>query len=78
MPLNNNDFGSRLRYARRARNITQEQLAELVGISVDKMRRWERGMVPNAVDDIQTILRTLDITADYLFAVDDDPADIEI
>lgn len=44
MPSLRRDFGNRIRAIRRERKLTQEQFAELVGISVDFLSLIERGI----------------------------------
>lgn len=38
------DFGERLKNYRRARNLTQRELAEQVGVSDKTVSRWESGV----------------------------------
>ncbi len=37
-------IGKRIRELRRERNITQEKLAELLGVSFQSVSRWESGV----------------------------------
>ena len=38
------EFSDRLRFCRRQRGLTQEQLAEAMGVSVAAVSKWELGV----------------------------------
>jgi transcriptional regulator with XRE-family HTH domain len=48
-------FGKRLRAIRKSRGMTQEELAELLDISIDFLSNMERGVRPGCVE---TVLQT--------------------
>ncbi len=48
-------FGRRLRHVRRERDLTQEQFAELTGISVDFLSLIERGINAPSFETIDQI-----------------------
>lgn len=59
-------FGSRLKAARLARGMTQEQLAHEVGVSSPAVSQWERdGSEPNFTS-LRALCSALDITLDAL------------
>lgn len=62
-------FGQRLRYLRRQRNLTQEQLAEAAAISVDMISNIERGINAPSFETIEKLARTLSIPVKALFEV---------
>lgn len=63
------DFGQRLKNLRLEQNITQQELAESVGVSVVTVRNWERGTKKPAMDAIIALARELKITTDGLLDI---------
>lgn len=62
-----NLFGIRLKSIRTSRRLTQEQFAEVIGISVDFLSLIERGINAPSFDRIQQIAERLDVTVASLF-----------
>ena len=63
-----------IRTLRKRRGLTQEQLAEQLGISVMTVRRWEWGeRIPN-VEDLKKAARVLDIPVTELIGAADTPS----
>ena len=62
-------LGQRIRYVRRTRDITQAQLAELVGCSVSFIGHIERGTRVLSVETLFLICNSLQISADFLLQV---------
>jgi transcriptional regulator with XRE-family HTH domain len=60
-------FGFRLRYLRRQRNLTQEQLAELSGLSVDFISLVERGINAPSFENIEKFAQVLNVQVRDLF-----------
>ena len=58
--------GTRIRKAREARNLTQEQLAEIVGLSPAHMSVIERGVKGPRLETFIEIVNALDTTSDSL------------
>lgn len=57
----------RIRAARRAKDMTQEQLAERLGVSFQAVSTWEQGrFVPDA-EHLPALAKVLDISLDALF-----------
>jgi len=54
-------FGKRLRKFRRNKDLTQEKLAELAGISVDFVSLIERGLSSPSFDTIQKLADILEV-----------------
>ena len=50
------DYGARLREARRARGLTQRELADLSGIAQPMIARLERGVGSPRVDTLERLL----------------------
>ena len=63
------DFGQRLKNLRLEQNLTQQELADAVGVSVVAVRNWERGVKKPAMDAIIALARELKITTDGLLDV---------
>ena len=60
-------FGSRLRHIRRSRDLTQEEFAELVGISVDFLSLIERGINAPSFETIDQMAERLEMPVTSLF-----------
>lgn len=62
-----NSFGTRLKAIRTSRQLTQEQFAEVIGISVDFLSLIERGINAPSFDRIQQIAERLNVNVASLF-----------
>lgn len=60
-------FGLRLRSIRTSRKLTQEQFAEIIGVSVDFLSLIERGINAPSFDRIEQIAQRLDTSVAALF-----------
>lgn len=60
-------FGRRLRFLRRARELTQSQLSEQIGCSTEYISRMERGLVSPSFDLIEKTCLVLKIEPQVLF-----------
>ena len=60
-------FGKRLRVLRVERSLTQEQFAELIGISIDFLSVIERGLRSPSFEKIELIAKRLDLEPKDLF-----------
>jgi transcriptional regulator with XRE-family HTH domain len=60
------DFGSRLRQIRSERNLTQRQLAQLVGCETMLISGYERGMGLPKLDTLVALAEALQVGLDYL------------
>ena len=63
-------IGKRIRELRRARNITQEKLAELLGVSFQSVSRWEAGTCYPDMELLPVLGKLFDVTVDYLMGVE--------
>lgn len=61
-------FGRRLREYRHARNLTQEKLSELVGVSFQHIGMLERGKRSPSMEMLISLCYALDCTCDALFS----------
>ena len=60
------DFGQRLTDARKKKGISQESLAEAVGVSRQAVSKWETGESKPDVNNLIAICNTLDLNVEYL------------
>lgn len=60
-------FAENLKSIRKIRNITQEQLADMLDVSRQAVSKWESGIVYPETETLLTIARKLSISLDYLF-----------
>lgn len=64
------DFAQRLKNLRLEQNLTQQELADAVGVTVVAVRNWERGVKKPAMDAIIALAHKLKISTDFLLNVD--------
>lgn len=70
-------IGSRIKVAREKKKITQEELAELLGMSTTHISVIERGVKPPKLETFIRIANVLDVSSDYLLMdIIDNPADV--
>jgi transcriptional regulator with XRE-family HTH domain len=67
MPNLRRQFGSRLRSVRQERKLTQEEFAELVGISVDFLSLIERGRNAPSFEVLEQMARSLKVPVREFF-----------
>lgn len=63
-------FGKRVRLARDAAVLTQEQLAELIGMDGKSVSNWERGLQFMYAPDLYRLAGALKVTTDWLLGGD--------
>lgn len=61
-------IGNRIKELRKERNMTQEQLAELVGISFQAVSKWETGLALPDITLVPRLAKIFGVTTDDLFA----------
>ncbi len=64
------NFGSRLKFMRKLRGLSQEQLAEKIEISPKNLSKIEIGQTFPTPENIEKIAKYLNITVDALFSFD--------
>lgn len=62
--------GKKIRFYRKARNLTQEQLAEIIPLDQSHLVRIEKGTVNITLETIEKISAALKIQPDQLFETD--------
>lgn len=67
-------FGERLVYARKAKGLTQKQLAKLVGAKCRTLSNWETGQYSPAMSMIQKLTTSLKISEDWLMGNNNCPS----
>lgn len=63
------NFAEKLRTLRRTKNLTQEQLADLLAVSVQTVSRWENEITYPDVEMLPVIAELFDTTVDALLGV---------
>ena len=70
-------IGSKLAQARKAANLTQEQLAEKLGVTRQAVSRWESDAAYPETDNIVRTAQILEVSCDYLLRDDVAAGDAE-
>lgn len=60
------EFNERIILTRKGRNLSQEALAELVGVSRQAVSKWETGEAKPDADKLMALCLALDVSMDYL------------
>lgn len=61
-------FADNLRAVRKERNISQEELAELLDVTRQAVSKWEQAAGYPEVEKLVTLSKALNVSLDYLFA----------
>lgn len=70
-------FSSRLKTARKAAGLTQQELSDALRVPVSTFRNWEQGHNAPSQDILIDIARTLDCSADFLLGLIDEPRHLD-
>ena len=70
-------IGDRLKRARTLRNLSQEQLAEALGVQPETLSRYETASIPVSITVLFQLAHALDITAGALLAIPETPDEAE-
>lgn len=60
------EFSEKLLTLRKAKNLTQEELAEKLNVSRQSVSKWESGQAVPELDKIVALSAVFDVTTDYL------------
>ena len=60
------DIGSRVKAGRKDRGLTQEELAEQIGVSRSAVAQWETGRTGQITGNLSRIAEVLDLNVEYL------------
>ena len=63
-------IGTTIKKLRRERNITQEQLAELLGVSVNAVSQWECDKTAPDISNLPLLANVFEVSADVLLEID--------
>jgi|ERR1700760_3299328 transcriptional regulator with XRE-family HTH domain len=72
------DIGTRIRAARRDRGLTQDELADKVGVSRSAVAQWETGRTGQVTGNLSRIAGALEVNVEYLMYGDDKRAAGEV
>ena len=64
------NIGQKIKALRQENNLTQEDLAEALGVSFQAVSRWENGTTYPDITLLPIIASMFDVTIDYLFDMD--------
>ncbi len=64
-------FCERLKELRLEKNISTTKLAENVGVSDATISRWENGLRTPIIDNLVSLAKFFDVSADYLIGLSD-------
>lgn len=68
------DFIDRLTELRTDRDVSQKDIAELLGCQQSAVSKYERRKVPYRVEDVITLCKYYKVSADYVFGLPKDLA----
>ena len=63
--------GKRIKLARELAGLTQEKLAEIIGVSRTAVVRWESGETDPTIDHLIEMTKVLKVSADFLLGTND-------
>lgn len=66
LELDSNDFKIRLKEVRKTRKLTQQELAEKMGIPVTSIAHFESGSRKPSLENFYKLIVVLNISADYI------------
>lgn len=69
--ITSTEIGAAIRRRRKALGLSQEQLAEKVGVSYQQVQRYENGITTLNVESLQRIARALDVPSASFFAAEE-------
>ena len=72
------NIGSNIKKLRRKRDMTQEQLAECLGIAAASVSQWECGKTSPDISQLPVLAHIFEVTTDHLLGVDVDSKEKEI
>ena len=62
----------KIRELRKDKGLTQKQLAELINKSPTGVASWEHGLSEPSVNDIRSLCKIFEVSADYLLGLEDE------
>ena len=71
-------IAERIRNARKLMSLSQQGLAQKLGVSFMTIRRWEASEVQPRYDEINRLAKELNVSVEYLMGLEDKPEKPEI
>lgn len=68
-----NKFGDRLRVLRKMKDLKQEDVGELIGVSGSAVGSYERNTREPSLEMVGKLAESFNVTADYLIGITDEP-----
>ena len=65
-PVSNENFAARLRQLRKQKNLSQADLAKIVGVHYNHIGRYERGSSRPSAEALNKLAHALGVSTDYL------------
>ena len=72
------EIGTRIRTVRRERGLTQDELADQVGVSRSAVAQWETGRAGQITGNLSRIAGVLDVNVEYLMYGDQKRLALEV
>ncbi len=69
--MNNAEIGKRIKEYRRAKKLTQKQLATAIGKTESSIRKYEKGLVEIPISTIEDIAIALEVPVKKIYRVDE-------
>lgn len=66
------EFAENLKYLRNSRQLTQKELANILGLTANCICEWEKNRSEPSISTIKKIADVFDVSADYLLGLEDD------
>lgn len=71
-------IGKRIQNRRKQLSLTQEQLAEMMNVSIQMVSNLERGNKAIRIDNLINLSRILDVSTDYILTGKETTEDIQV
>lgn len=71
------EIGNRIQKQRKALGYTQEQLAEMMNVSIQMVSNLERGNKAIRIDNLINVSKILKVSTDYILTGRETPADLQ-
>ena len=65
------EVGRRLKESRKANNLTQKQVSDMLGIVLQQYQTYESGRYQLDYEKLIKVCKILDVSADYLLGISD-------
>lgn len=66
------EFAENLKYLRNSKQLTQKELAGILGLTANCICEWEKNRSEPSIPTIKKIADLFDVSADYLLGLEDD------